>query len=355
MTSARDPWLDNAKLALVTLVVIGHAWTLLPDNARDSHLYDFLYVWHVPAFVLVTGYLSKSFDYSPGRLWLLVRTVAVPYLIFECALALFRTYVGGERLQDLFADPHWPLWYLTALFCWRLLTPALRAIPAALAVAAAVSVVLGAVAPTTLDLARVVGFLPFFAMGLLATPERLALLPPPLARILAVPVLALIWLLTAHTDSFASTGWLYYRSTYADLGVGDLHGMVLRACLLGLGAAGALAFLALVPPIRTRLTGLGEMTLVVYLCHGFFVLGARYAGYETWTAAHPLLGLLVTTAAAIGVVLLLAWQPVSRVLRHLVDPLGYAQRRVRHAVELTAVADQVDDTDRQPVDSRLRG
>jgi len=354
VTSTRDPWLDNAKLALVTLVVVGHAWTLLPDNARDGHLYDFLYAWHVPAFVLVTGYLSKSFDYSPHRLWLLVRTVAVPYLIFECALALFRTYVGGERLQDLFADPHWPLWYLTALFCWRLLTPVLRAIPAALAVAVVVSLVLGIVAPTTLDLARVVGFLPFFAMGLLATPERLALLRRPLARILAVPVLAVIWLLTARTDSFASTGWLYYRSTYDALGVDNLHGMLIRAGLLVVGTAGALAFLALVPPVRTRLTALGQMTLVVYLCHGFFVLGARYAGYETWTADHPLLGLAITTVAAVGVALLLAWRPVSRVLEHLVDPLGYAQHRVHHAVELTVVADQVDEV-REPVESRLRG
>ena len=26
----RDPWFDNAKMALVVLVVVGHAWTLLP-------------------------------------------------------------------------------------------------------------------------------------------------------------------------------------------------------------------------------------------------------------------------------------------------------------------------------------
>ena len=41
--AARDPWLDNAKMALVTLVVVGHAWTLLPDSGVTAHLYDFLY------------------------------------------------------------------------------------------------------------------------------------------------------------------------------------------------------------------------------------------------------------------------------------------------------------------------
>ena len=113
-------------MALVLLVVVGHAWTLLPHTVLNDHLYDFLYAWHVPAFVFVTGYLSRSFTWAPRRLWQLVRTVVVPYVIFECALALFRIYVGGERLEDLFSDPHWPMWYLAALFFWRLAHPGLH-------------------------------------------------------------------------------------------------------------------------------------------------------------------------------------------------------------------------------------
>ena len=54
--AARDPWFDNAKMALVTMVVVGHAWVLLPESVTRDHLYDFLYAWHVPAFVFVTGY-----------------------------------------------------------------------------------------------------------------------------------------------------------------------------------------------------------------------------------------------------------------------------------------------------------
>lgn len=115
--SGRDPWLDNAKMALVTLVVVGHAWVLLPQTPLVAGLYDFLYAWHVPAFVFVTGYLSRGFTWQRRRLWQLVRTVAVPYVLFEAAIALFRVYVGGERLDDLFRDPHWPMWFLAALSC----------------------------------------------------------------------------------------------------------------------------------------------------------------------------------------------------------------------------------------------
>ena len=141
MASHRDPWFDNAKMALVTLVVLGHSWVLLPDSALVEHLYDFLYAWHVPAFVLVTGYLSRSFSYTRARLWSLVRTVAVPYVLFEAGIALFRIHVGGEQLEDLWRDPHWPMWFLSALFFWRLLTPVLRGLWGGLAVAVAVSLV----------------------------------------------------------------------------------------------------------------------------------------------------------------------------------------------------------------------
>ena len=281
-TKTRDPWLDNAKMALVTLVVVGHSWTLLPDTTTNEHLYDFLYVWHIPAFVLVTGYLSRSFSYTPTKLWRLVRTVAVPYLIFEGALAVFRTQVGGERLEDLFADPHWPMWYLSALFFWRLLTPLFRPLPGGLVLAVAISVVGGLWAPDTLDIARVLGLLPFFVLGLKATPERLELLRSRWARVAAVAVMVGIFVLTTWTDQIARTEWLYYRARYDEL-TGHLgRAMLIRLGLLVIGTLGAAAFLALVPRLDGWFTRMGAWTLVVYLFHGFFVKSALYAGYGGW-------------------------------------------------------------------------
>src|SRR3712207_5907409 len=181
-------------MALVTLVVVGHTWTLLPETMLNRHLYDFLYAWHVPAFVLVTGYLSRSFAYTSTRMWQLVRTVAVPYVLFECLLALFRVHVGGENLQNLFANPHWPMWYLSALFFWRLMTPIFRGVPGwvAVPVALGLSLVAGLWAGDTLDMARILGLLPFFVIGLHATPERLERIRGASSRWSAVLVLVAI-------------------------------------------------------------------------------------------------------------------------------------------------------------------
>src|SRR3954447_14978648 len=324
-------------MALVTLVVLGHSWTLLPGTALHDHAYDFLYAWHVPAFVLVTGYLSRSFTWAPDRLWRLVRTVAVPYLLFELALALFRVYVGGERLEDLFADPHWPMWYLSALFFWRLLTPVFRPMWGGIVVAVGVSLAAGLWAGDTLDLARVLGLLPFFVIGLKATPERLELLRHPMVRVGALVTFAGIWVLTTWTDRWASTEWLYYRARYDELAASDTDALVTRALVLLVGTLGALAFFSLVPRAGGWFSRMGAWTLVVYLFHGFVVKGAQYAGYPGWAAEHAVAALLVTSVVAVCLALVLAWEPLARRLNALVDPIGFAQARVRHAVELTAV------------------
>jgi fucose 4-O-acetylase-like acetyltransferase len=341
--TTRDPWLDNAKMALVTLVVVGHAWALLPGGGLVGHLYDFLYVWHLPAFVFVTGYLSRNFEYTSDRLWSLVRTLALPYVLFECLLALFRIWVGGEKLENLFANPHWPLWFLTALIFWRLATPVFRSMPAPLAVGVAVAVsaasgvVTGEVSDV-LDLTRVAGLLPFFVLGLHMTSAGLERLRVPLMRWLAAGTFVVFWFLTAYLDALASTEWLYYRTPYDDLGVSDARGMVTRVVLLAVAVVGSLAFLALVPRIDSWFARMGAMTLVVYLCHGFVVLGLEYAGYVDWATAHPVLAPLVTLVGAVLLALALAAPMVARRLRVLVDPFGQAQQQVKEAVQLNVVA-----------------
>src|SRR3954466_14117265 len=94
--TSRDPFFDNTKLLLVTLVVIGHSWTLLPDVSTSSPVYTFLSAWHVPAVVLVTGCLSRKVTFTRRNRMKVLTTIVVPYFVFESLLALFRITVGGE-------------------------------------------------------------------------------------------------------------------------------------------------------------------------------------------------------------------------------------------------------------------
>src|SRR5690625_7982549 len=62
----RDPYFDNVRAVLITFVVIGHALEGMSSNLGDA-VYLWIYSFHMPAFVIVTGYLSKTYRGSPRQ------------------------------------------------------------------------------------------------------------------------------------------------------------------------------------------------------------------------------------------------------------------------------------------------
>ncbi len=326
----RDPWFDNAKMALVALVVLGHSWTLLPLNLTDggsstatqvdTWFYNFLYAWHIPAFVIVTGYLSKSFEYTRIRLWNLVTTVAVPYVIFEGVYALYRHVIGGVDFERLWANPHWPMWYLSAMFFWRLMTPIFKRMPGKVVVAVAISLLAGLYANDIFDNARIFGLLPFFVLGLKMHEGHWNLLRTRRARWYGIAALVILFVVARFSGDWIETEWLYYRSRYDSLDPDNLRAIVIRMSLLLSGLVGSFAFFAVVPRTKTWFSTLGGATLVVYLFHGFFVLGAEFAGFKGWAADHWPLSLILVTILAPALAIFLAWKPVSSRLTHVRRP-----------------------------------
>ncbi len=324
MAKIRDPWLDNAKMVLVTIVVIGHMIVLVPVSYQQQRVYDFIYYFHIPAFVLITGYLSKSFRYSRRHLWALVTTLVVPYFVFSWLMVQFRHHVGGEPLLDpIWTNPRWPMWYLVAVIAWRLLTPVLRwhwlMIPASIAV----SLLFGRTNQEFFDLNRILGLLPFFVIGLHLTAGQLGMVRRRGAWILGVIGVLALWQLTKHTNDFWATQFLYYRASYAELGVSDGEGMWIRARLIVVALLAMAAVFTLIPRGRSFLTRMGVWTLVVYLCHGFVVRFLEYRGYEDWLpTGSPWTGIAITIALGVALALFLAWEPVARTLNYLVDPVN---------------------------------
>jgi fucose 4-O-acetylase-like acetyltransferase len=319
---SRDPFFDNAKFLLVTLVVVGHSWTLLPDVSTSSPVYVFLYSFHVPAFVLVTGYLSRSFTFTRANLVKLFTTVVAPYFVFETLLALFRTTIGHENFGMLYLSPHWPMWYLTALFLWRLATPLLKMVRRPMVVAVAVCLLGGLQTLPPLDLARATGLLPFFVAGLFMTREQFDWIARPRVRVVGASLLVVAFAVATVAAGHFSKEWLYWRTGYPDLGVTWWVGMLVRLGLLVVAGSLALSVLALIPRSQRWFTTLGSASLVVYLCHGFFVKGAEYAGVSTLSERDPVTSFVAVTGAAVLVSLLLSATPVARRLNRLVDPIS---------------------------------
>lgn len=319
----RDPWLDNTKMILVTIVVVGHAIVLMPGGDLQSRIYDFVYYFHIPAFVLITGYLSKSFRYSRKHLLALATTLLVPYVVFSFLMVRFRHHVGDEALLDPWlTNPRWPMWYLIVLIIWRLATPVLKLHWVMVPVSIGISLLAGMTNQELFDFNRAMGLLPFFVIGLHLPADWLGVVRRRGMWVLGIAIVLGIWWLTLHTDDFWSTQFLYYRASYDELGVTVADGMWARVRLMVVALVGIFGVLALVPHARSFLTDMGRWSLVVYLWHGFVVRWLEYQGYESWMPGNGWTSALITISWAIPLALLLAWDPLARRLNYVVDPVG---------------------------------
>ena len=330
----RDAYFDNVKYLAIVLVAVGHAWEPVMDGSRAARaLYMVVYTFHMPAFILISGYFSRSFDMSPAKVKRLVTGVAVPYVLFETAYSLFKRYAGGgsDDVPVTLLDPLFLTWFLIALFIWRVTTPLWQSLrhpmPVALTIAVLASVTPGI--GDDLDLQRVLQLLPFFVLGLLLKPEHFQLVRRREVRLLALPLFAGALLFAYWAAPRMQLGWFYRSSAAQELGAPWWSGAVMSLAMFGCALVLTIGFLAWVPRRHMWFTVLGAGTICGYLLHGFLVKGAGYFGlFDRYEWLTKPAGLMVVSVVAAAAVTLLCTPPVRRVLRFATEPdLNWAFRR----------------------------
>ncbi|WP_078843285.1 acyltransferase family protein [Streptomyces albus] len=321
--SARDPFFDNAKLLAMVLVVVGHAWQPLKDSRAVWAAYFFLYTFHMPVFILLSGYFSRTFRGRPRQVQRLVAAVLVPYAVFETVYTLYGNAVDDRGNDISLLTPWYLTWFLIALFVWRLTAPLWLLLRPPLAIGLSVLIaLLGAAfdADPVLNLDRVLQFLPFFVLGLLMRPEHWDLVRSRWMRIVSLPLLA-AGLVTAYWSRDRVTSeWAVRSKTWEQLGVDWPAGLVMSLALLVCSLLLAAAFLAWVPRRQHWFTAFGAGTLVAYLLHGLIIRTAAWEGWYEPRFWHTPAGELLVTVFGVGLALVLTSPPVRRLFRPVVEP-----------------------------------
>ncbi|WP_206323361.1 acyltransferase family protein [Streptomyces sp. HNM0574] len=320
----RDPFLDNAKYLTILLVAVGHAWDPLRDDSRTAGaLYFVLYTFHMPAFIIISGYLSRSFQGKPKQIQRLITGVAVPYVIFQVVYTFFMRWATDNPDREFhLQEPGFALWFLIALFLWRLTTPIWKnlrwPLPVALAIGAAASVT-----PTVsgdLNLMRVLQFLPFFVLGLQLRPEHFEMVKRKGMRPVTAAA-ALVALVFAYwAVPRMSKGWFLHDKAAQDLGVPAWVGLVMYLAVFGCGLVMTVCFLAWVPRRHMWFTALGAGTLYAYLLHIYPIkISREFDWYDMAWVDHPLSRVAITVLAAV-MMTLLCTAPVRKVFRFAMEP-----------------------------------
>jgi fucose 4-O-acetylase-like acetyltransferase len=327
---SRDPYFDNTRAVLITLVVVGHAVARARTGTADG-LYTWIYLFHMPAFALVSGYLARRFTATPRECRRLVTGLLVPYLIFDVLHAVLGWAAEGEPLRLSIFQPAFTLWFLLALIAWRLVVPVLRVLrwPVAVTVAISLLAPLGGGLGDTLGLGRIMSFLPFFAIGAAATPEmvdRIKVAARGIGVRAAALVVGVLTAVAAYLMRVAiPRGALQMRDAYTDFHDSTLEGILWRVALFIMALVLTTVLLILTPQGQTRFTRLGQATLYVYLLHAL-VLGPLLPVIGSWEVSWP--HVLALAAGGVLLTVVLGAKPVRRATRWLVEPrIRWALRR----------------------------
>lgn len=324
---SRDPFLDNAKVILIAFVVVGHLIAVIEGSGFSNAAYKWIYSFHMPAFVVLSGYLSRSYRGTSKQLYSLIAVLLVPYFVFQVILRVEPWLFQGEPLHLNLFVPAWSNWYLLALFAWRLMAPVVRILrfPVTISVLIALSSVLYDGINQGLSGARILSYLPFFVVGFTFTPERLekfkALARHVVVRIGATAVLVGVGIFIYLKNDWVKRNWLMMSDLSSIEGdLSNWQHLFLRLCVIAFTFLMLTLVLIMVPQRELFFTSMGAVTLTMYLLQELTLMLIRpyIAAWDGWTA--PMVMLLMI--GGVGYALFLGTPLVQKATAWLVNPLG---------------------------------
>jgi len=320
----RIAYLDNARYWVMLLVVVGHSLTelVVMDSARG--VYTWVYLFHMPFFILISGYTARGYMGDFRQVRRVVSTLIVPYLLVETSLQLITKHYDGEPQHLEILSPQWLGWFLAALFIWRITTPIWRALKYPITTSIVISLASGLIEiPNVLALPKVLAFLPFYVIGLHMNKDLFLRLGDWRVRVVSVVVLAASFVYCQFHASEWTTSWLLWKQRYNEhpLDVGPVEGVATRAMLILIAIVLTAATLSLIPRARSWTTSAGERTLYCYLLHGYVII-LLDRQFDLWAKLEPYGAPAVLGCIVVAVVLanLLMTRVVAKVFRPLFEP-----------------------------------
>ena len=92
--------------------------------------------------------------------------LVIPYFVYELLYYLLYTFILDKETGFYFTRPKFSLWYLMALFAWRLLSPLIEKIPGCMVLSVIAGILIGFTDfGNFLSIPRILFFFPFFLAG----------------------------------------------------------------------------------------------------------------------------------------------------------------------------------------------
>ena len=306
----RSAYFDNAKAILIYLVVLGHLLSgYLGANEYLDTLYLIIYLFHMPAFIVISGHFSRKIK-SIEDVKKLIRTLFIPYVIFQLIYSLYYMELFSDHIEFTLFVPRYALWFLLSMILWKLMLSIFGSHKVMIGISIVLSLFIGYVSEINewLSLSRTFFFFPFFLMGYYMNRKTFEKLKNKLNVCIALIGSLLLISFVHHFGDVSWREWLFGRLPYEDIYYGIFDSAVVsRLVIYVFMIVSSYLFLSLVPTKQRWYTAIGEKTLCIYLLHLFIIRAFKDSELYIWIEQTGNFGVLILIAFAIVYVLSLKW------------------------------------------------
>lgn len=274
-------FIDNLKVLLIFLVVFGHLIERYMDtNSTLRGIYMFIYTFHMPLFIFVSGFLSKNINKSKK---IFMKTLLIPYIVLNIIwYTLAYLYTGDTHVPILY--PGWTLWFLLSLFFWRVSLKYLIKIKYILPISFILGLFIGLVSNgSILSFSRTIVYLPFFLLGFYTDINILKIISKKIniwVAILGVCIFITIALCIAN-NNIIDYKFLYGSYSYSELDILIWKGLLYRSLLYISSILLSIFICVITPTSKTFYTNMGKSTMYIYTFHIYIILLIFYL-IPTW-------------------------------------------------------------------------
>lgn len=340
--------IDNIKILLIFLVVFNHiiAFQLVKEDEVVRFIWYGITIFHMPAFIFVSGYLSKK----PQDVLKNVKNLLIPYILGYTLTWASQIWLGNRMDFELLRPSGTVMWYVLALFAYRLTIEAFGRIRFIVPLSIVFALWAGTRAEfsTFLSASRIVVFFPFFAAGYLWKSEYTRAIRKFKGKIV-IPLFAFILLFVATNYMIGNNiPVAIFRGNHSYLGSGmdDVEGMVVRGMMYLISFIIIFALLVLMPDKRHPFIFLGRNTMGIYFFHypimivlnGLFLL-----------SIPQMLNVWVLFGVSWVLVLILGSKPVSFLYGGVLNLLTFILFKRERQVQDEGLEDEYDEDDRYEI------
>ncbi len=322
MSGGRLVVFDNLKFMLIALVVIGHfADCYTAEHSSMRSLFLFIYSFHMPLFIFVSGLFVKQMGDSDRLNWnRIISFVAIGFLMKGISAVL--TFVSSGWVPFSLLSDGGPAWFMFAIAAYTALVWILRNVRKSYVLVFSVALALlagyDASVGDFLYLSRILVFFPFFWAGYCLSPAQVdgftAKRGVRIVSAVALGVAVAVCILFI-SEVYGIRPFFTGRNSYEACGVDCA--IVFRALAYCASAVMCVAVMAFTPRRRIPLvSAFGPRTLQVYVWHGTALTLLGMTGVQA--AIEPLFGgfgFLLFTALAVPVAFILSLAPFGVPLR----------------------------------------